>query len=339
MPHDIGQLAAKPKRNGTPIAEYEACAAFDLSAPDCFHAHPFESSRLEIALTAFDVVPEEVPGDPRRSWSKLDQAARNAAYDNNAAVADSAALIEERNAASAAFRAMHARALDVPYAKDERTRFDLYPADDPAAPCLVFIHGGYWQRNSREAFAMLAEGALATGWSVAMPGYSLAPAATLARIADEISLALDWLSDAGSSHGIAGPVVVSGWSAGAQLAALALRHPRVAAGLAISGVYDLAPIRDTHLNQALQISEQEIAALSPLRLAVTPKPLAIAYGTAELPALIWDSRRLHARRAAAHAAGPLIPVAGANHFTILDALRRRDGLLLQAAGALLGGCA
>src|SRR4051812_27864611 len=141
-------------------------------------------------LTASGLIPDEVPVDPRRAWAKLDQAARNAAYDNNAAVAGSAALIEQRNAASAAFRAAHAGALDLPYAQGERTRFDLYPAAEKSAPCLVFIHGGYWQRNSREAFAMLAEGVLAQGWSAAMPGYTLAPAATLTQIADEITLAL-----------------------------------------------------------------------------------------------------------------------------------------------------
>ena len=32
----------------------------------------------------------------------------------------------------------------------------LFPATDPKAPCLVFIHGGYWQRNSKEQFAKVA---------------------------------------------------------------------------------------------------------------------------------------------------------------------------------------
>jgi acetyl esterase/lipase len=288
-------------------------------------------------LTLFDLVPTETPADPRRVWAELDQATRDAAYNNNDAVANSAALIEERNAAAAIARAARTGALDIPYAEGERTRFDLYPAADKAAPCLVFIHGGYWQRNSREVFAALADGALANGWSVAMPGYSLAPAVTLTQIVAEIRRALDWLSETGPSYGIAGPVIVSGWSAGAQLAAMALSHPGVTAGLAISGVYDLAPIRDTYLNEALRISDDEIATLSPLRLPPVIKPLAIAYGTAEVQALVWDSRNLHALRAAAHAPGPLIPVAGANHFTILDALRRKDGILLKAAKDLVEG--
>ena len=169
-----------------------------------------------------------------------------------------------------------------------------------------------------------------------MPGYTLAPDTTLAGIVREIGTALDWLAREGPSHGIAGRLVLSGWSAGAQLAALHLGHPAVAAGLAISGVYDLVPLRETYLNDKLALTDDEIETLSPLRLPVTHKPLTVAYGTRELPALIHDGRNLHARRAAAHAPGLLMPVANADHFSILNALRRPDGLLVRAAQSLLG---
>ena len=56
---------------------------------------------------------------------------------------------------------------------------NLYPVADPTAACFVHIHGGYWQRGSKEIFACLAEGALANGWSAALPGYTLAPEASL----------------------------------------------------------------------------------------------------------------------------------------------------------------
>jgi arylformamidase len=273
---------------------------------------------------------------PQAIWATLDQAQRNAAYDNNAAVANSASLIEARNAASATYRKAHPGALDIPYAPRARTAFDLYPAPDPKAPCLVFIHGGYWLRNSRELFAAYAEGLSLVGWSIAAPGYTLAPEASLTAIVEEIGAALDWLADQGPAHGVAGPVVIAGWSAGAQLAALHLKHQRVAAGLAISGVYDLAPLRDTALNDVLKLTDEEIATLSPvLSPAASPKPLAIAYGTRELRALVHDSRKLHAIRSAAHAPGPLLPIAGANHFSILEELRRPNGQLVRAAQRLI----
>jgi arylformamidase len=276
------------------------------------------------------------PSDPRTNWTALSQAERDAAYDNNAAVKNSATLIAERNRLSEALRASRNSFLDVPYGERERTKIDLYPAADKTAPCLVFLHGGYWQRNSRDVFAMLVEGVAAHGWSVAIPGYSLAPDASLTEIVTEISRSLDWLAQSGGSYGISGPVVLSGWSAGAHLVAMALDHPRVTAGLAISGVYDLGPIRDTGLNNALKLTDQEVAQLSPLRLPPVHKRLDICYGTAELPALVFDSIKLHESRIAAGAPGNLVPIEGADHFSILGELRRPDGALVDIARKLVG---
>jgi arylformamidase len=279
---------------------------------------------------------DPTPADPRRRWADLDQVGRDACYDNTRAVADSARQVEARDQASAAYRAAHPAGLDIAYGAGARNALDLYPARDGAAPCLVFLHGGYWQRGARELFACFAEGPNAAGWSVAMVGYTLAPEASLTRIVAETGAALDWLAANGAAHGIRGPLVLSGWSAGGLLTAMQLGHPAVAAGLAISGVYDLAPIRQTYLDAKLGLTEAEIAALSPLRLPAIGKPLCIAYGTRELPALVHDARNLHALRAAAHAPGPLLPVPGAEHFSVLDALRRPDGILVRAAHALLG---
>ena len=268
-------------------------------------------------------------------WATATPAERDAAYDNAGAVADSAALISARNAAAAEFRTAHAGHLDLAYGETEREAWDLYPGRDPSAPCLVFIHGGYWQRNRRQDFAHLAAGANAMGWSVAFNGYTLAPDASLTRIVWQVHAALDWLAAHGPEHGVAGPILLSGWSAGGHLAALGLEHPAVTAGLAISGIFELAPIRDTNLNAALRLTGEELAELSPMRRPVVQKPLAIAYGSAELPELARQSRDFHRLRAEAHAPGPLIPVPGADHFRVLEALRVPGGSLLRAAAALL----
>jgi arylformamidase len=269
-------------------------------------------------------------------WGQLSQAERDAAYNNIEAVADSAVLNAAREVASSAFRATQPLHLDLPYGKRDRNAWDLFPQADPDAPCIVFIHGGYWQRNSREQFANLIAGPYARGWAAALPGYTLAPDASLTGIVAEINAALDWLGAHGPAHGINGPVVLSGWSAGGHLTAMCLGHPLVKAGLAISGLFELGPIRDTYLNEKLRLTEAELVSLSPLRLPMVKKPLAIAYGTAELPPLVADSRELHARRSAEHLPGALIPVAGANHFTIVHELRDQDGALTRQLPLLLG---
>jgi acetyl esterase/lipase len=265
-----------------------------------------------------------------QDWGRMSRAEREAEYSNSGAVANSAALVEAMVAASAARRREASSGLDQPYGPRERNKVDLFPGADPAAPCLVFLHGGYWQRNGRESFTVLMDGVRAHGWTAALPGYTLTPEATLTEIVAEVHAALDWLTDK-----VQGPVILSGWSAGGHLTAMALHHPRVYAGLAISGVFELGPLRDTSLNDALRLTDEEVAFLSPLRLPPGPKPLAIAYGTAELPPFIHDARGLNWHRAADHAPGALIPVAGANHFTVVDSLRQPEGVLTRAALALV----
>jgi len=269
-------------------------------------------------------------------WGTLSQAERDAAYNNSAAVADSPVLNAAREVASTVFRTTNPLHLDLRYGARERSTWDLFPVADPDAPCIVFIHGGYWQRNSKDQFANLIAGPHACGWAAALPGYTLAPDASLTEIVAEINAALDWLAAHGPAHGINGPVVLSGWSAGGHLTAMCLGHPLVKAGLAISGIFELGPVRDTYLNEKLRLTEQEIVALSPMRLKPVGKPLAFAYGTAELPPLISDSRDLHALRSAAHLLGALIPVPRANHFTILHELRDVDGLLTRHLPLLRG---
>jgi arylformamidase len=102
-------------------------------------------------------------------------------------------------------------------------------------------------------------------------------------------------------------------------------------GLSISGVFELAPLRDSpHVNDKVKLTEVEIEGLSPMRLPGVDKPLSIAYGTGELPAMIASSRDFHAHRAQANLPGDLIPVINANHFTILDELRLANSHLTRA---------
>ena len=80
----------------------------------------------------------------------------------------------------------------------------------------------------------------------------------------------------------------------------------------------------------VKLTEVEIKTLSPMRLPGVNKPLAVTYGTCELPAMIDSSRDFHAYRGRSHLPGPLIPVVMANHFTILEELRRPNGILTRA---------
>jgi arylformamidase len=270
-------------------------------------------------------------GDGSITWGAMSKAERDAAYNNSAAVAGSAEIVGRWEAASDAWRKAHPAHLALAYAQKERNKWDLFPASDSSKPCLIHLHGGYWQSRSKDTFSCLAEGVAAHGWSAALPGYTLAPDASLTEIVGELRTALDWFEQRRREYGIGGPLILSGWSAGGHLVAMLLDHPSVTAGFAISGIFEIGPLRDTYLNDKLRLKDSEISALSPMRLNPAAKPLAIAYGTRELPALIENGRDYHGKRAAANLAGDLVPVPGANHFTILETLRQSHGLLTKTA--------
>lgn len=259
----------------------------------------------------------------------MDQAALDAAYNNTAAVADSARRIADWERRSAALASAHPQHLDLRYGPRERNRIDFFPAPRDNAPMLVFIHGGYWQMRAKESFRFLASGALTHGLSFANVGYTLAPDATLREIVEEVLSAITWIAENAGAYGAdASRLYVSGWSAGGHLTAMSLAHPAVRGGLAISGIFDLEPIRLSYVNEKLELDRADVGRLSPLgNLPASSPPLMIAYGTGELPELKRQSREYAAARAAAGLPGRLAALEGHNHFSILDELANPDGAL------------
>ncbi len=187
------------------------------------------------------------------SWGAISQKERDAAYNNSAAVANSSEHVAGWEAISAEWRKTKPGHLNVPYLPKERTKWDLFPGADANKPCLIHIHGGYWQFRSKDSFTFLSEGVAAHGWATALPGYTLAPNASLTEIVNELRAGLDWFEQNRREYGIAGPLILSGWSAGGHLTAMLLDHPSITAGLAISGIYEVGPLRDTYLNANLRL--------------------------------------------------------------------------------------
>jgi hypothetical protein len=249
----------------------------------------------------------------------MDRAALDAAYNNGAAVADSPKIVADWEARSARLRAAHPEGLDLRYGKDERNRIDYFAARRDG-PVLAFIHGGYWQMRAKELFAFVAEGPLAWGINVALVGYTLAPQKRLDGIVAEIRAALDWLhASIPMLGGDPKKLFVSGWSAGGHLTAMAMDHPAVKGGLAISGIFELEPIRLCYLNEKLHLDEAEARRNSP---GPTERPLFIAYGADELPELRRQSEDF-AKLLKVKATS----VPRRNHFTVLEELASPHGAL------------
>jgi arylformamidase len=259
-------------------------------------------------------------------WRTLSQQDLDRGLNNGQAVTGSADIVAGWDQRSAELRKRHSAQLNLRYGPRERNRIDFFKAAD-GAPTLLFIHGGYWQMRAKENFSLLAEGSMAHGINVALIGYTLAPDATLDEIVTEIHAGIDFLSAQLPALGGDGKgIVVSGWSAGGHLTAMALSNPHVRAGMAISGIYDLEPIRHSYLNVKLGLDEAASHRNSPMMQAGGPmKPISLVVGGGELPLL-----RKQTADFAVHRAKYALPVSyeeipGADHFSIMAEMAAPNG--------------
>jgi arylformamidase len=274
-----------------------------------------------------------MPDGSATLYRGMDRAALDAAYNNRNAVASYPAIAAERVKRSARVRESRKFHADLKYGGSGRERLDIFPAARGGAPVLAFIHGGYWQSNDKEASSFLVEGPLAHGFSVALIEYTLAPEAGIERIVGEVGRAVDWLAaHAGDFGADPSRIFVSGHSAGGHLTAMMLGKPSVAGALAISGLYDLEPIRLCYLNEKLGLTEASAHRHSPLKhLAPRHAPVAVAVGAAELPELVRQSTEY-----AAALGAPLLALRDHDHFSVLEELARPEGALCRELVALAG---
>jgi arylformamidase len=178
---------------------------------------------------------------------------------------------------------------------------------------------------------------MAHGINVAMIGYTLAPDATLDEIVAEIDQGLDFLAEKlPALGGDPNRIVVSGWSAGGHLTSMALSHRHVNAGMAISGIYDLEPIRHSYLNVKLGLDEAMSHRNSPMMQAGgAMKPLSLVAGSVELPLLRKQTADFAGHRARYGLPVTYEEIPGADHFTIMNELMSPTGRITTLIRQLL----
>jgi arylformamidase len=246
-----------------------------------------------------------------------------AEYNNRARVPDHPVHIAGWQRDAAAYRAEASSELDLAYGHGERHRLDLFhpQGGDAGWPIVLFIHGGYWQALDKSFSSHLARGANERGLTVAVPNYTLAPAATLAEIVSEMEAAADFLM-----RRTRRPLVTTGHSAGGHLAACLMARPEpqampVRAAMPISGLFDLPPLVPTSLNKALGLTLEEARRLSPLEW--TPPEtghLVAVVGGAESGEFLRQSKAIVERWGKAGVAARYHEVPGAHHFDVIAGL-------------------
>lgn len=160
--------------------------------------------------------------------------------------------------------------LDLVYGERPRNRLDLFLPEASVKGLVVFVHGGFWLQTDKSVWSHLAEGAVTSGYAVAMPSYTLCPQVRIAEIVTEVAAAIG----EAAKH-VEGPLMLTGHSAGGHLASrmatatspLASHvQQRIRNVVSISGLHDLRPLLSTAMNEKLALDEAEALAESPALL-------------------------------------------------------------------------
>ncbi|MFO0987895.1 MAG: alpha/beta hydrolase fold domain-containing protein [Alphaproteobacteria bacterium] len=278
-----------------------------------------------------------------------DRAGLDAQYNLRAAVKDAIEHLGEGARRSGVFRAKAAVQLDVPYGPAHGERVNLYAAQKAGAPVLVFVHGGYWQRLDKNDFDYVAEPFVAAGAAVVNVNYTLAPRAAMDEIVRQVRAAVAWTwREARSFNGDPARIHVAGHSAGGHLAAMAaltawdgfapgLPADAVKSAVAISGLYDLEPVRHTYLNDALKLDAAAARRNSPMLFVRRgAAPLSLAVGAEETAEFVRQQRDFAAAMAAAGAPPETAEIPDRHHFDVIHDLAEPASKLHAMVRARMG---
>ena len=112
-------------------------------------------------------------------------------YNNRAMVPDFGQYFDRWVRESAAARSQ-ACSTSVAYDTHSTETLDIFPANRPGAPVLVFIHGGYWRFLDKFDHSFVALPFQRAGCTVVVPNYALCPAVTVPDITLQMVRALAW---------------------------------------------------------------------------------------------------------------------------------------------------
>lgn len=269
-------------------------------------------------------------------------------YNAAAAVPDSDAVIRGWIERSRVVLDREEARLGNAYGPTRAEYLDIFPAG-PDSPVHVFVHGGYWRRFSARDFAFLAPAFVGSGVTLVNVNYALCPEVSIEEIVRQVRAAVAWVArHAAEFGGDPERITVSGHSAGGHLVATTaftdwpgvygLPAEVVKGGLAVSGLFDLAPFPWTWLQPTLQLDWGQVLRASPIRhVPDRAPPLLVAVGGGETAEFRRQSRDFHAACVARGLVCGYLEPPGLDHFRILEELERPDSGLFGALLDLVHG--
>ena len=235
---------------------------------------------------------------------------------------------------------------EIAYGSNPKQTLDLFPAtgSEGLAPVVCFIHGGYWRNKDKSDFHYLAPAFTHAGAHFVAINYTLAPEASMDQIVQENREALIWLVNHAVAHG-GDPerIHVVGHSAGGHLVAMLMatdwlplstgmaENDPLAGATAISGLFDLEPIRLSYLNDSLRLDEEQTIRNSPIGLKPTTRaPLILALGANETPEYHRQQAGLLDAWSTYDLPLSVVEMPGLNHYDVIDHLGHPGSALHHA---------
>ena len=278
----------------------------------------------------------------------MDRAALDLQYNARATVPDISPMLRDYAAISAQARETLPCALNVSYGAHPDETLDIFPAQgESPGPVLIYLHGGYWRLLSKDDSSFMAPTLTQAGMTVIAVNYSLAPAVTLDHIVDQTRRAVTWVQrHIAQYHGDARRLIIAGSSAGGHLAGMVLANgwqenygmdsTAVAGAVLLSGLYDLTPLVDTHINDWMRLSHEDARRNSPIfALPQLGSPILVSYGSNETAEFKRQSHDYLAAWRARGFQGEYVEMPDTNHFDLVLHLNRLESPLVQKLLKLL----
>ncbi|BAY28610.1 putative esterase [Nostoc carneum NIES-2107] len=238
--------------------------------------------------------------------------------------------------------------LNIPFGPSLAETLDIFPAAQPQAPILVFIHGGYWMMASSQDFSFVAKGLVAADVTTIVINYALCPQVTIDEIVRQTRAAMVWIyRHAETFGGDPNRIYVSGHSAGGHLTAMVmgtdwkndygLPDDIIKGGCAISGLFDLMPFPYTWLQPKIQLTWGQVVRNSPINnIPEKAGSLIVTYGSEETYEFHRQSQEFLVAWKAKSLVGEYLPQPGKNHFTAIDGFLNPNSQLCTAIFKQMG---
>ena len=268
-----------------------------------------------------------------------DQDGLDAQYNNRERIPNFQEFVDFYAAESKRARRELVGHMDVSYGPTPDETLDIFlPANSgQSAPVHVFFHGGYWRAFQARDFDFVAFPLVEAGALCVVVNYALMPGVTMAELLRQCRASLAWVRDhIVDHHGDPAQIFISGHSAGGHITAMMLADDEadvakdIRGATAISGLYDMEPMRLCYLNETLALTPADVAAHSPLRHLPSVRPsLEVVYGEHETDEF---ARQAAVYAEAVNATGlecTARPIRGVEHMGVVKDMAARDSEITQ----------